>query len=294
MNDSQIRTFLMVAEHNNFSKAAELLYVSQPTVSRAIALLEKDLDTRLFQRLPNRKILLTEAGQLYYRYFRRCAREFDAVKADIAALKQVPLTIRFAYPIGWNFSKVLPPAMEQVRQAFPDAILDVQCLSFREISTGLKKKTIDIAVFMDEPLRSLNSIRHQPIAKVRQVILYSRQYAAHHDSIRSPADFSSAIFFLTEHDREEGNDDHVRRYCSAYSFIPRFRYVKNRQTVLAMVENGMGVTLFDTWGLSSDIGSEFLSMDLDSYHAVSMVWTDTLPEEAAKRFADTFQSYFQP
>ena len=294
MNDSQIRTFLMVAEHNNFSKAAELLYVSQPTVSRAIALLEKDLDTKLFQRLPNRKILLTEAGQLYYRYFRRCAREFDAVRAEVSALEQTPLTIRFAYPIGWNFSKVLPLAMEQVRQAFPEAALDVQCLSFREISTGLQKNTTDIAVFMDEPLRALGNVRHQPIANVRQVILYSHQYADHRGPILSPADFSSAVFFLTEHDREEGHDDHVRRYCSAYGFIPRFRYVKNRQTVLAMVENGMGVTLFDTWGLSGDMGSEFLFMELDSYHAVSMAWTDTLPEEAAKRFAGAFQSYYQP
>lgn len=61
-----------------------------------------------------------------------------------------------------------------------------------------------------------------------------------------------------------------------------------------MVENGLGVTLFDTWGLSGDVSSEFLSMELDSYHTVSMVWTDTLPEEAAKRFAGTFQSYYQP
>lgn len=290
MNDSQVRTFLTVAACNNFSRAAELLYVSQPTVSKAIALLEKELGVKLFRRTANRRIQLTEAGQIYYQLFLRHTQELEAAKAKVDSMVQASLVIRFAYPIGWNFSKVLPLAMEQVHRYFPHAALDVQCLSFREIRANLKKNTTDITIFIDMPLHSNGKFHKETVAQVRRVILYSEQFVALNGPVHSPADFSSATFLLTDNDRDDGYDEYVRAFCTSLGFVPGFRYVKNRQTVLAMVENGLGVTLFDAWGL---VQNDFLHMELDSYHTVSMVWSDNLPEAAARCFVESFQKYFR-
>lgn len=65
MNLHQIQYVLAVAECGNFSKAARKLYVSQPTLSQQIALLEDELGVTLFIRYP-RKVELTNAGNIFY------------------------------------------------------------------------------------------------------------------------------------------------------------------------------------------------------------------------------------
>jgi len=59
----QLRAFLVVAEHSSFSHAASELAITQPAISKRIAALEENLDSRLFDRL-GRQVRLTEAGEL--------------------------------------------------------------------------------------------------------------------------------------------------------------------------------------------------------------------------------------
>ena len=61
-----LRAFVCVARHRSFSRAAEELHTSQPSVSRSIAELERRLSVRLLDRSP-RNVRLTEAGSVYFR-----------------------------------------------------------------------------------------------------------------------------------------------------------------------------------------------------------------------------------
>ena len=61
-----LRYYLTVAREENITRAAEILHITQPTLSRQMAELEAELNTRLFERT-NRKIALTEAGMLLRR-----------------------------------------------------------------------------------------------------------------------------------------------------------------------------------------------------------------------------------
>ena len=68
-----IRYFLAVAEHRNFTRAAEALHVSQPTLSQQIRQLEDTLRVQLLDR-SGRTIQLTDAGAAYVRYAQRALR----------------------------------------------------------------------------------------------------------------------------------------------------------------------------------------------------------------------------
>lgn len=72
-----IRYFLAVAEHCNFTRAADALHVSQPTLSQQVRQLEETLGVPLFDR-SGRTVRLTEFGEVYARHARAALHELDA------------------------------------------------------------------------------------------------------------------------------------------------------------------------------------------------------------------------
>lgn len=85
MNDLQIDYFMAVATNSSFTKTSEELFVSQPAISKQIALMEKELGVRLFIR-NNRKTELTESGKRYYDFFSRYKAEMGNIKHEVSEL----------------------------------------------------------------------------------------------------------------------------------------------------------------------------------------------------------------
>ncbi len=80
MNMSHLRYFAAVVEHGNVTRAAEVLYVSQPTVSAALRTLERELGQPLFDRA-GRRLRVTSAGAEAYRRVVRILTEWDDAHA---------------------------------------------------------------------------------------------------------------------------------------------------------------------------------------------------------------------
>lgn len=82
MDIKQLRALLAIAETGSATKAAELLRIVQPAVSRHIRLLEEELGVELFER-ERHGMVLTEAGKTMVEYGRRALRELDRAKSEI-------------------------------------------------------------------------------------------------------------------------------------------------------------------------------------------------------------------
>lgn len=87
MDLKQLRAFLAVAETGNVTRAADVLNLVQPAVSRHIRLLENDVGTPLFER-ERRGMMLTEAGEVLVGYARRAMLELDRARIEIAGVGQ--------------------------------------------------------------------------------------------------------------------------------------------------------------------------------------------------------------
>jgi LysR family transcriptional regulator, nitrogen assimilation regulatory protein len=83
MDFKQLRAFLTVAETGNVTRAAEVLHVVQPAVSRQIMLLEQDVGVPLFDR-ERHGMMLTDAGRALVGYARRAMLELERARAEIA------------------------------------------------------------------------------------------------------------------------------------------------------------------------------------------------------------------
>ncbi|MDR2075448.1 MAG: LysR family transcriptional regulator [Desulfovibrio sp.] len=81
----KIEAFCKVYEEGSFSRAGEALFLSQPTVSAHVIALEKELETRLLDRV-GRTVLPTPAGEILYRHAARAFALLDEARAEIEAL----------------------------------------------------------------------------------------------------------------------------------------------------------------------------------------------------------------
>lgn len=121
----QLEYFLAIADTLHFSKAAEKLFVTQPTLSHQLAELETHLGKALFDR-SGKNIRLTQVGQVFHAYAKRTV---DELAAGCAALEELDALRRGHLVIGASQSftrKLLPPVIAEFMRTYPDVRLTVK------------------------------------------------------------------------------------------------------------------------------------------------------------------------
>ena len=124
MDWASLTAFVAVAEHGGFSAAAGQLHLTQPAISKRIALLEASLDARLFDRL-GRQVLLTEAGRLLLPRAKQMLAEAEAARRAIDDLDQDiggRLSLATSHHIGLHR---LPPLLRRFSALHPRVALDL-------------------------------------------------------------------------------------------------------------------------------------------------------------------------
>ena len=141
----QLRILKAIATEKNFTKAAAVLYISQPALSKQIKLLEKNLDTLLVNRERN-KVSLTESGKVLLQYSERilalCEESCRAL-TDLKNGDRGNLTVGASQTIG---TYLMPRILALFAQNYPQIDLKVQVNSTRIIAKNVINREIDIAV----------------------------------------------------------------------------------------------------------------------------------------------------
>nr|WAJ57999.1 lysR transcriptional regulator [Guinardia striata] len=141
----QLRIIKAIASENSFTRAAEILFISQPSLSKQVKLLENRLGILLINRESN-KISLTEAGKLFLQYSERilalCEESCRALN-DLKNGDRGSLTVGASQTIG---TYLMPRVLALFAQHYPQINLKVQVDSTRFIAKNVVNRDIDIAV----------------------------------------------------------------------------------------------------------------------------------------------------
>ncbi|MBT2374327.1 transcriptional regulator CynR [Pseudomonas fluorescens] len=140
-----IRYLLAVAEHRNFTRAAEALHVSQPTLSQQIKQLEDTLGAPLLDRT-GRSVRLTDAGEAYVRFARLALQDLQAgtrAMHDVQDLSRGNLRLAMtptftAYLIG--------PLLARFNNLYPGIVVSVEELTQDRIEAALAQDQLDIGI----------------------------------------------------------------------------------------------------------------------------------------------------
>src|SRR5438876_745700 len=151
MEFHQLKYFVAVAEQRHFTKAARNLRIAQPSVSRAIRVLEKELGTPLFHRMKG-NVALTSAGEVLLPWARRVLADVDGASLEVRELADLR---RGRLAVGATPSlttTVLPPALTRFHQSFPAIDLVLHEAGSRDLVQELEQGVLDIALVI-LPLR---------------------------------------------------------------------------------------------------------------------------------------------
>ena len=157
MDFGQVEAFALVASHKSFSRAAEVLQVTQPSVTARIQSLERDLGEELFERA-GRSVRLTDAGSAFLYYADRILRD---AREGRAAVDEVSHTRLGSLKVGSAFTisiYILPHILRLFREEFSG--IDVS------VRTGHSEQVLAMVLNGDVQVGLARTLSHPDVESV--------------------------------------------------------------------------------------------------------------------------------
>lgn len=190
----QLRILKAIATEKNFTKAADILYLSQPSLSKQIKTLEKNLDITLIQR-ENNKISLTENGKILLNYCERIlplCEECCRVFIDLKNGERGNLTIGANQTVG---RYLLPKVLELFVKNYPHIKVEIKINSTRNISKSVKNKEVDVGLISGEiPKQFQKHILAEPFLEDEILLIVSKSHPFASKNILSKEDLYDLNF----------------------------------------------------------------------------------------------------
>ncbi len=146
MFDFRLQVFYTVAKRLNFTRASAELFISQPAVTKHIHELEAQFKTTLLERSGNKKIRLTSAGQLLFKYAELLMATYNELDFDMNQLQnQHTGSLRVG---GSNTvaQYVIPPVLAQFHERFSDVKISLLTANTEQVEQAVLNKDIDLGI----------------------------------------------------------------------------------------------------------------------------------------------------
>src|SRR5690242_5016693 len=145
MDFEQLETFLEVARHSSFSRAAEKRFRTQPAISSQIRALEEEVGAKLLDRSGG-KVSITASGKLFQKYAEEILEARRAVLTAIAETERVP---RGEIIVGANEGTclhILPGVFAEFKKQYPDVAVNIKRADYGKILESVIDNSVDFGI----------------------------------------------------------------------------------------------------------------------------------------------------
>ncbi|KEK23496.1 LysR family transcriptional regulator [Bacillus gaemokensis] len=235
----QLEYFLAVSKELHFTKAAEKLNISQPSLSQQIRALEHEFGMPLFDRI-GKKISLTEAGRILFSHSKKVFHEIEQARTaiqELNGLQQGNLTVGALLTV---INYLLPPAILNFNALYPNIELSVLGLRTGEIREKLLQNELDIGItFL--PVQDKEIISIPLYQSELTLVVPTGHELTQHTTVtmevlqKYPVILLPKNFFLTQL---------ITLHCQNFNFTPKpILEISTMESLIHMVSKGMGITV---------------------------------------------------
>lgn len=195
MDFRHLTTFVTIVHTGSFTAAAQQLGYAQSTVTGQIQCLEESLQTRLFERI-GRQVNLTVPGKVLYRHGLALLNMAKQAESEVKN-PTVPTGQLFIGAPESLCAEILPALVKEYVLSYPQVDLQLRFDTCQHFRNALRKGTLDMALFLDEPLKepdlTVYSLFPEPMS-----LLVSPEHPFALEKTILPKDLSGQALLLTE------------------------------------------------------------------------------------------------
>lgn len=275
----QLRYFCVVAKHQNMTKAAAELMISQPALSKTIASLEKELGTPLFVRR-NRSIFLNRAGEILYQKIDQSINLIDDTVSEIRELSNDPFgNVRL---LVLSASSYMPGFYIAFHQRYP--FIKLQLSNYIRYE-HMFMYDCDFCITADAGFTPLAGNCVVPILTERFVLAVQKQHPlAGRGSIHLKE--AAPYPFVASNRRED-----LEFYCLKAGFRPNIiAECDNGTTYEAFLRGGVGISVVPEITLGSVLPEDIVCIPL-TYPVIER--TISLTYDSRRRMSNAGQLFLQ-
>ncbi|MBG7621314.1 LysR family transcriptional regulator [Herbaspirillum sp. AP02] len=278
--------FRTVAETLHFGRAAELLHISQPPLTRQIAALERELGAQLFDR-SKRAVQLTSAGKYFYRDTTEIFKALERAKRNVSSSstgKSGALKVGFMMSSAYN---ILPSVTRHYSAAYPEVDMRLTEYVPNLLATDIEDEKVDVGImYRPEDCSRLDS--HTIYAEPLLAVLPREHRLAGKEAI-SAAELADDPFVSIPRTIAPVVFDLIIKHCQARGFRPRIVLEANlQQTIVNLVGEGLGVALVPTSMQAMHLDTTVFKPLVDApLVEVAVIWNKENTNPCIRTFADT-------
>ena len=194
-----LRAFRAAAETQNFTKAAEQTYMTQPAFSRLMSGLEKEWQVRLFDRT-TRKVSLTPAGQLCYLATARMLEQYDHMLSEVEKVKR---TFSGEMRVGCNSMSGMPEvfihAMREMKQEYPGVRITFVSAGSVDLVPMIESGELDCGVVWSKSVMSSEKMDMMKLVPTHKYAILSSEHPLAERAVISLRDLTGIpIIYMKE------------------------------------------------------------------------------------------------
>lgn len=258
MDILHLNYFIEVARQKSFTKASQILHVSQPSISKVIKTLENELGVTLFER-SGRQIDLTDVGYAVFKRAQLVVSEFNDLSNeihDVVNIQHGQIIVGLPPMIGANF---FPKILRRFKKHYPKVTIKLIEVGSKQIELDVKNGLLDIGVIA-LPISEEDIISFSFLKEALQVVLPATHPLANRSSIELP-ELNDQNFILYSNDFSL--NDLIYEQCRVNGFSPRVVCQSSHWDFIAeMVAESLGIALLPET-ICKDLDDRLVSVKLE-------------------------------
>lgn len=290
ISKEKIKCFLTLAETLNFTETANKLYMTQQSVSKTIAQIEKKMDIPLFYR--NRKeVRLTPAGEEFYELFSSFIESYEEAEKKYKSIaKDDSLTIKIGY-IDWlNLGSPFTVGWSRIHKERPDITIIPECRASSQLTALLLDGSLDMIITQKRFVQFTDEMKYLTLTATRLELLVSPEHPLAERGATA-ADFKDETILISpfvNESLEETASRATRELDMAGLSSSKIKLLPSRDSMYYEAEQGQGIIIATEMNQNNTLNRYPLS----AKDELICIWKDSPKEPLIKRLAKIWQEEF--
>jgi len=289
----QLELFVAVAETKSFSRGAEMIALTQSTVSQHIAALERETNTRLLDRT-SKGIFLTAGGEVFLQHARRVLAERDVMKQAMSGLHGLEKTTLNLGASNIPANYLIPCFLPVLKNKYPGISLTLRIGDSKEVLDELKSGQLELGIVggrVDDDIYS-----YKPLFKDQLVMIVGPGHSLKERRSITVEELDEQDFIV----REDGSGTYQalqKAFLSAGIDPESFNVIArlgSNEAVRRAVAAGLGCAFVSDLSIQNNLHhGELFKIDVDGLSIERQLWLVKLRERTASPAAIAFSELLQ-